>query len=109
MTRVTMCLLLLLACSGCSQPDPKKSRLATGQEVLIYSGSSNNVCTIKPKDRTYDSKHDFVLIKVGVKVRVVLDNEDVTYEAREVLIHVLEGEWQGATCAVRRNELRPLP
>lgn len=110
MTRVLVCLLLLLlACPGCSQPDPKKSRLASGQEVLIYSGSSRGVRTLKPKDRTYESKHDSVVINAGTKVRIVQDDKDVTYEAREVLIQVLEGEWQGATCAVQRHDVRPLP
>lgn len=107
MTRIGLCLAMLLLFGGCA--DPAKQKLAIGQEVVIHTGSGKDLLTFQPKGGEYDPKNDFLRLAPGTKVRVVTDEDVEENVNRPIVIYILEGEGKGVTRQVSRNDVRPLP
>lgn len=105
----------MLLTSGCEKekaPEPQFPRLETGVEVLAYHKNESKVSIHGiPKERGVAGTMDLNFIPVGTKLRVIEDagrEWESTGGRRTVRVMPLEGELEGVSGNMPREELRPI-
>lgn len=109
---LTVPVLLALSCKEELKPEPKFPRLETGVEVLAYHKNEEKVSIHGiPKERGVAGAMDLNFIPVGTKLRVIEDADrewESTGGRRTVRVMPLEGELEGVSGDMPREELRPI-
>lgn len=109
--------VVMLLFSGCKKGEEKASepqfpRLEAGDEALAYHKNESKVSIHGiPKERGVAGAMDLNFIPVGTKLRVIEDAErdwEATGGQRTVRVVPLEGELEGVSGHLRREELRPI-
>jgi hypothetical protein len=85
--------------------DPTRDRLATGTEAVSFDADPKQTAVaLRDLPR-------FAVILVGLKVRVIADEQPdaAPGDDREVRVIVLEGEHRDLVASMWRRQLRPIP